>query len=855
MSHHFQSGSRTEKLLEQLFAEKIERFTLSNGLTVVFKEDHASALASVQMWVKTGSIHEGAFMGSGVSHYLEHMLFKGTDKRDAQALTQEIHQVGGHFNAYTTYDRTVYYIDVPAESVGIAMDVLADMSFHSKLTDADCASERDVILREIDMGMDDPDRQSFQSFTSTAFRHHPYRYPVIGERTLFERLTPADLRTYYHSRYTPNNMVLVVVGAIELEAFSKLVDTYYSAYPMQPLTPVYIEREPLQMAPRYSRLVGDYNITRGMIGYKVPGLSHADAPCLDMLSALLGQGQSAILNQRVREELKLVHQIDTSCWNPGEGGIFWVSYTCDEGKREAVDEAVFAVLREVAQHGVPEPLLQKAMRQAMVGEVNVRKTMGGQAARLGAAEVSVGDLGYPRIFLERLNQVTVADLQRAVKHYFKPSSLTAVSLEPEGVQVVAQGAKQPVRLNDFEEVKFSNGARLLMQQTPSFPKVHFRVVCLGGPLWEPVDKRGATGILATLLTKDTQHKSARAVAESIEFLGGTFNEFAGNNTFGLGMELLSGDINTGFEIIQDSLLAHDFKQTTFELERDGQIASILEDEDEIVDYGKRKLREKFFGSHPYAVDALGTVDSVKQLTLDDIEALAKVLLVAPNVVVSVGGSFDRDLVIDKLGKVLKQLPEVTFNSEPTPFTGVGAVGRFQETLDREQAVVFQAYPDVGIAHDDYYVSEVMDEMFSGMSSQLFQKVREQQGLAYYIGSSRMIGIKAGMFYFYSGTQPSQAAAVLDEIDKEIARVQAGDIGDAELKACQTRLKVQKRMALQSPGGRVMNAALNVLYGIPLNAWRNYDASIDAVSIERLRAFAQLHFTKAKEVRLVVGPEA
>ena len=853
MSHQFQSDAHTEKLLEQLFSEKIQRFTLDNGLTVIFKEDHSSALASVQVWVKTGSIHEGYLSGTGVSHYLEHMLFKGTETHDSQALTQAIHRVGGYVNAYTTYDRTVYYIDVPAESIETAMDILADMSFNSKLSDEDCISERDVILREIDMGMDDPDRQSFQSFTRAAFRQHPYRYPVIGERSLYEKVTPEELRAYYRERYAPNNMVLVVVGAIEFASFRKLVEAYFSRCPMQRLAPIYIPPEPLQMAPRYSRLVGDYNIIRGMLGYKVPGLSHKDAPCLEMLSALLGQGQSSLLNQRLREELKLVHQIDASCWNPGEGGIFWVSYTCDPGKREAVDDAVFQVLREVVEQGVPASLLQKAIRQATVGEVNVRKTMGGQASRLGIAEVAIGDLDYPRIFFERLNQVTVGDLQRTVDTYFRPSAMTAVSLEPEGHQRDESAAMETVQLNDFEEVQFPNGARLLLQHTPSFPKVNFRVVCLGGPMWESADKRGATGILATLLTKDTKKRTAREVSEMIEFLGGNFNEFAGNNTFGYGIEVLSSDIDTCFEIIEDSLLAYDFKQTTFELERDGQLASILEDEDEIVDYGKRRLREKFFGSHPYAVDALGTADSVRHLTLADILALAKILLVAPNVVVSVGGSFERDRVVEKIGSILQQLPKGDFNSEPVPFTQVGSVGSFAEKMDREQAVVFQAYPDAGIVSDDYYVSEVMDEIFSGMSSQLFQKVREEKGLAYYVGSSRMVGIQAGMFYFYSGTHPSQASMVLEEIDKEIARIQAGDIQPEELRACQTRLKVQKRMSMQSLGGRVMNAALNVLYGISLNAWRDYDKKIDAVSIDRLQAFAKARFTKENGVRMVVGP--
>ena len=178
---------------------------------------------------------------------------------------------------------------------------------------------------------------------------------------------------------------------------------------------------------------------------------------------------------------------------------------------------------------------------------------------------------------------------------------------------------------------------------------------------------------------------------------------------------------------------------------------------------------------------------------------------------------------------------------------------YEEIQPRQQAVVFQAYPCSGIRGEDHYVSEVADEVFSGMASNLFERVREQKGLAYFVRSSRVLAVDTGFFGFYAGTAPDKAREVLDEIEAEIRRVQDGGIAPEELLRCQTRLKAARRMSLQTNGARAMQAALNAVYGLPVNDWKNYDARIDAVTIEQLRDFARRRFTPEQRVQLVVRP--
>src|SRR4051794_37007690 len=191
--------------------------TLPNGLTLIVQEDRSAPVASVQAWCGTGSIHEDAQLGAGLSHMLEHMLLKGTKTRGANAIAQAVQDVGGYINAYTSFDRTVYWIDVPKAGVSAAIDVLSDAMMNSTLPGAEYAKEQEVIRREFAMGFDDPDRMAGQLLFATAYQRHPYRLPVIGLLDVFNQLTQEQVMAYYKSRYVPNNFTFVVVGDVNAE--------------------------------------------------------------------------------------------------------------------------------------------------------------------------------------------------------------------------------------------------------------------------------------------------------------------------------------------------------------------------------------------------------------------------------------------------------------------------------------------------------------------------------------------------------------------------------------------------------------------------------------------------------------
>lgn len=843
-------------LLDAFWREPVERTVLPNGLTLLVKPDRSAALASVQVWVRTGSIHEGSQLGAGLSHYLEHMLFKGTERRTGRDISATVQANGGYINAYTTFDRTVYYIDIPSENLEVAVDVLADAVLHSTLPEDEALREKNVILREIAMTQDDPDNRLWETVFATAFREHPYRQPVIGHKDVFSASDRSALYAYYKERYVPNNMVVVIAGDVGATEARSAVERHFGSAPRSRLAPVLVPAEPLQLGPRQIHRYEKVEVARAALSWPIPGLTDPSAPVLDILALVLGGGESSVLWQKLREELKLVHSIDASSWNPGSSGLFCITFTCDAGKRAETEAAVMRVL---AAHATASSFsaaqVAKAYRQSVVGEINTCKTVSGQASRLGMAEVVVGDLEFSRTYFERLGAVGPADLARALRENLVPSRLISVSLEPQsdGPAAAKSVAASLGGRPDFEEVRLANGAWILFQRDQRLPNLHLRLLTHGGPMSEAAEKRGSSALLATLLTKDTKKRTAAEIARRIEEVGGSFNSFSGDNTLGLAVEVLPPDADLAIGLIADGALAPAFKAETLGIERDAQLAGLREENDDVVAFSRRLLRRKFFGMHPLALSAQGDEKGVAATGASDLAALWKRLLVGQGTVLAVAGDFNPSKLIPKVEDFLSRIPRGEPILPGGLFEGPAERGDFVEKQPREQAVVMQAFSGSVLGAPDFHAGEVLDELFSGMASRLFERVRDQKGLAYFVRSGRVTSRSAAMFFFIAGTQPGKENEVLEEIELEIARVQAGDIPAEEIRRCQVRLKAGHRKALQTNSSRAMQSAIDVIQGRSANHWKNYDSLIDAVTIGDLARFAKAHLKKGARTQLVVRP--
>src|SRR5947209_13781122 len=324
-----------------------QKWVLPDGLTLIVKEDRSAPVASVQAWCATGSIYEDDKLGAGLSHILEHMLFKGTKTQKANDIAQKIQDVGGYINAYTSFDRTVFWIDVPKDGVTTALAVLSDAMMNSTLPPEEYAKEQEVIRREFAMGFDDPDRQSVLLLFATAYQRHPYRLPVIGEMEIYNQLTQEQVMQYYKSRYVPNNLTFIVVGDVDAEKIHQQLVDFFKAYPGKSLKPVFVPEEPPQLGRREVHNEFPTELSRLSLAWHIPEITHPDVPALDLLAGILGDGRSSRLYQRVRERAGLAYAVSAFSYTPGDPGLLGVDATVDPQKRDTAQQLILQIIDEV----------------------------------------------------------------------------------------------------------------------------------------------------------------------------------------------------------------------------------------------------------------------------------------------------------------------------------------------------------------------------------------------------------------------------------------------------------------------------------------------------------------------------
>ena len=434
----------------------VKMTTLENGLTIIVHEDRSAPVVSAQAWCMAGSIHEGKWLGAGMSHVLEHMLFKGTTSRAGSRIDQEVQEAGGYMNAYTSFDRTVYHIEVPNTGAKIAIDILCDIMQNATLPPEEMEKEKQVIVREMDMNVDDPGRRASRRLFETAYTKSPYRFTIIGYPDIFHELKPADIRAYYEEKYAPNNVFYVVVGDVKSQEVVDQIQSAYAKTKARALPPIVLPNEPRQTAPREIIEEAPIELGYSYLAWHIPEISHPDIPVLDVLAAVLGHGRSCRLYQEVREK-GLVHSVDAWTYSPGAPGLFGVSATVDPDKFQAASQAILTAIDTMKTAAVPPEEVGKAVKQFISGTLSTRKTMQGQAQDLGSSWLSANDLNFSERYLAAVKSVTPADLQRVARAYLTAENRTIYALLPKAQRRKPRSRRRSSPTTPFKDSSWPTG--------------------------------------------------------------------------------------------------------------------------------------------------------------------------------------------------------------------------------------------------------------------------------------------------------------------------------------------------------------------------------------------------------------
>ena len=829
-------------------------FTLPNGLTVIIDEDHRAPVASVQAWCETGSIDEDKFMGAGLSHILEHMLFKGTATRPPGSIARQVQDRGGYINAYTSFDRTVFYIDTTSEGASEAVDILSDAMMNATLPPEEYKKEQEVIRREFAMGFDDPDRVSSKLMFRTVFSQSPFRHPVIGYLDIYNRLTRDDVFAYYKRRYVPNNIFFVIVGDVDAAKIKTQIETFFEKYPRQALQPVFVATEPPQAGRRDAHEEFPTELTRLSLAWPVPSATDADTPAIDMLGTILGGGSSSPLNQEIREKKQLAFSIDAGSYALADEGIFAIQAVCAPEKRDAVEHEALAILDRVRKEGVTAAELEKARKSLLSTQLGALTTVRGRAADLGSNWMLTRNLNFSHDYLEAINRVTPADIQRVANRYLIPDHLNATSLNPVGSLAKIAAAQATAHEAEVQRFTLPNGLRLLVRENHKVPLVAMTAVFKGALLAETPANNGVTRLMARTMLKGTTTRSAEKIADEIESVGGSIAAESGNNSFYLSASVMKPDLALGLDIMADVLVHPTFPDREVKTEQASQIASIQADEDDPVNTARNTLREKLFGPHPYALRGNGTPETVAKLTPADLRTLHDRLTFAKNGVLAVFGDVNAKEVYELAKKAFADLPaggEPIANPAPAPKLDKPVT--ITANRPKNQAIVMVGYPGADLLSPDRPALEIIDTASSDLGSRFFDRIREKLGLAYFAGTTQLMGPTPGAFVFYIGTDPAKVEKVDSEFRDEIVKLAADGLSPEELARGKKKLLGAEAMRNESDSAMAQSIALDELFGLGADHYKQRKAEIEGVTLDDTKRVANKYFNQPGSVEVIVAP--
>lgn len=833
----------------------VRRITLDNGMTVLIKESHRAPAVSVQVWVGTGAVHEDHYLGAGLSHYIEHMIFKGTTNLSPTDISREIDEAGGYINAYTTYDRTVFHADMPSSRWATGLVVIADALTRPLFPEEEWEKEKEVILREMAMGYDDPERVIQKLHAAAAYRVHPFRHPVIGYEDVFRTLTRDDLLAFFERHYRPDNMTLVIAGDVDPRRAEQLAREQFGAFKRRAAPPVTVPPEPPQTAPRQIRETGPYAVTRMRWSYHTVALTHPDTPALDVLAIVAGQGRSARLNRALKEDRQLVYSVSAWSYTPQDPGLFAMSAQFDPANEETVIDTLQTLIADWRNNpSFTEEELEKARRKIIASELEQLETASGLAGSLASGEFYAGDPAFSLRYLDAVARVSTADLARVTRRYLTDNNRTIALLAPASADAPEQAAAPPAAaVAPPERITLNNGAVLLIKPDHSLPLVSFSAVLQGGLLSENEENNGITKMMSRLLTRGAAARSREEIAEFVDRSGGRLDAFAWRSVWGMTARCLPDDRAPFMALLADCLLQPTFPEEEVEKARADQLAAVRTQREQPMFIAMQALKEALYPGHPYRWDENGTAETVQAIRRDDLIRHHETLTRSGNLVLSIAGDVNPDEIKTLAAEAFGNMPRGAAPPMAHPEADVDTA-RITNHMPRAQAVLLSGYP--GVAADDPRADalQMIAAALNGLASELNVELREKRGLVYYAGAMNQVGSEPGLFALYAGTTPPAVPEAKRIMRDQIERLLRDGLRPEEIQRARAKIIGSFKMGLQKNQTIATQSAVSEILGLGAEHYFRTEERFHAVTPENIRDAARALFRSDRHIVSVVIPE-
>jgi zinc protease len=834
--------------------------TLSNGLTVIVQENHAAPVATVRCFVKnTGSAYEGKNLGAGLSHVLEHVVAGGTTAhRSEKEIEKIIDTMGGATNAFTSNDMTVFFIDCPAKNVLTAVELVADSMQHVAFNPSEFARELRVVRRELADGEVDRQRVLGQLLQQTVYTTHPARHPIIGYLDVLNRTTNQTIIDFYRERYIPNNQVFVVVGDVRTQAVLDAVAKHYAGTPHGRETYIAMEDEPEQLSPREAVREMEGATYDMMFAWPTVKLSSPDLFALDVAAAILGDGESSRLTERLRNQEQVVLGVMAASETPHYvNGMFVVMAVSPPQTWQKASEGILREVYRLRDELVSPEELAKAKKQKAAELVFGRQKVQQEADSLGRNFITAGDPLFDTAYVAGIEKVTAEQVRDVARRYLVPQRLNRVIVAPPGGGPKSTKGTANKTAEEIRLVKLPNGLRVLLKRDAHLPLVNVQAMVLGGSLVDDPKTAGRSSLVADMLDRGTAQHSAQQIAQYFDSIGGQMSMSAGRFTVYGSATTLRDDFPAAAALFAECFLRPTFPDEEFAKVQQLALGAIARRADDPQQEIGELFCENLPADSPYHVIQGGTAESVNKLTAKDLRDYHAKYFVPNNMIVTVFGDVDPDAALTLVKKLFGDLKaDAAF--QPISFQRPNAIARSitrHKPIGKETGMVMMGFPTASIFDKaDYAAMTLLDTIISGYSypgGWLHHELRGE-GLVYYVHAMQATGPAPGYFDIIAQTRPDKVDEVVGRIEKNVARAKEGRISEDEF-----RRAVQTVVALHAQEGtsiaeQAREAAVDELYGLGYDYRRTFDARIEAVKLPDVIAAARKYL--GNHVLVTSSPE-
>lgn len=860
--------------------------TLDNGLQVHLLPIPSSPVVTTMMAYKVGSADEDK-SATGLSHYLEHLLFKGTDKLKPGDIDRLTQRNGGTNNAYTDVDMTIYHFDFAADRYKEGLKIEADRMRNTRI-DAkhEFEQEKGAVVAELKRNEDGPWDLEYKALLPLLFpKEHPYSHPIIGEEKHVRGATAETITRYYDRWYHPNNAALVVVGGFDPDDALATIKELFGKIPKGELP----ERKPPRAVKKRTEQVRDeipckFDLARMMIGFNTVAVGDPDDYVLDVIDDVLSNGRTSRLYRRLVEGDELANEVSTSTQPGRYPGWFMINLEMAKGKdRKAAEKAVFEELVKLAEKPIPDEELQRVRRRMLAAFVFSGEDPH-SLAELIARGAMYGDPDYTRNYLSRLNKVTAADVQATAKRLLNPKSAAVVwtfqadedkgkgvtaPLSPGGKGVGGGVWRSPPHRQDKEKPKASTGIDLskakrvvlksgvtaVMLENRRLPVVVASTYLKDVRLREPADKSGVAALVGQMLEEGGGGRTGDEIADAIDGTGGVL----GFDTSGGSVKVLTPDTDTGLGLLLGCLTKPSFPKDALERRRVQLLSTIADVETQPQNRARRELNAIVYGDHPFGRSEYGKAAVVEKLTVEDLKAFHQSAFIPSACVVVVVGDFDTAEMTAKLDKLTA---DWTGKGTPLKVAAPPKEAKGKELIipdpEAAQTHVYIGHLGVTRDHPDYHALLVLDNVLgvgSGFTDRLSATLRDRQGLAYSVTASITGSAEEqpGLFVGYIGTFADKFTWVRDGFVKEVARIRDERATDQEVDDAKLYLLGSLPFTLATNDGIAGQLLEIERYGLGFNYLDKYKKAIEGVTVEDIQRVAKKHLDPKKLTVVAVGP--